>query len=353
MRQRRNEPIIRRPPPRLLMERNSERPLRTATSALASGALLMGLPFFPVEASVEAVRTDRLLFGLIAVTGLILILVFALIFIFAFRYRNGSFAERRPLPEWVERGVEVGWTSATFFLALFIAWWTAASNLGSLPPAKGALQIHVVAKQWMWKTQHPNGAREINALHVPVGEPVTLLMTSEDVIHSFFVPEFRIKQDVLPGRYTQTWFEATRPGTYHLFCTQLCGTEHARMVGQIVAMTPQSYSQWLAAQPMEDDIAKEGAALFRSLGCSGCHVGSRVHAPPLAGIYGEPVPLADGRVVAADDAYIRDFILQPGRDIVAGYENIMPSFAGEIGDSEILALTAYIRWLKDHKETQP
>ena len=313
----------------------------------------MNLAIFPVAASTGAAQSDRLLFGLIAVTGLILVIVFSLIVGFAFRYRNGSSARRGALPQWIERGFEVGWTSATFFLALVIAWWMAASDLSSLRPAKGALQIHVVAKQWMWKTQHPNGAREINALHVPIGEPVTLLMTSEDVIHSFFVPAFRIKQDVLPGRYTQTWFVANRTGTYHLFCTQLCGIEHSRMVGEIVAMAPQDYTRWLAQQPIQNDMAAEGEALFHSLGCSNCHLGSRVHAPSLARLYGSPVLLADGRTVLADDAYIRDAILQPGREAVASYESIMPSFANEVGTSEILALTAYIRRLKDDKETQP
>ena len=274
--------------------------------------------------------------------------MFGLILTFAFRYRNDSRAKRGDLPEWMQRDFEIGWTAATFFLFLFIAWFTAAADLGSLAPNKSAMQIHVVAKQWMWKTQHPSGAREINALHVPIDTPVTLEMTSEDVIHSFFVPQFRIKQDVLPGRYTQTWFQATTPGTFHLFCTQLCGTEHARMVGEVVAMTPDGYARWSAAQPQADDIAKAGESLFRSLGCSGCHaIGSTVHAPSLAGLYGQPVHLADGRTVVADDAYLRDSILQPGRDVVDGYPNVMPSFAGLIGDEEILDLTAYIRSLRD------
>ena len=192
------------------------------------------------------------------------------------------------------------------------------------------MQIHVVAKQWMWKTQHPNGAREINALHVPIGSRSTLVMTSEDVIHSFFVPQFRIKQDVLPGRYTQTWFQATKPGTFHLFCTQLCGTEHARMVGDVVAMAPDDYARWSAAQPQADDIAKEGekpVPLARLLGLPRARR-SRSTRRPLAASTASPCISTDGRTVAADDAYIRDSILQPGRDIVDGYPNIMPSFAG-------------------------
>jgi cytochrome c oxidase subunit II len=314
---------------------------------------MSGLPVLPPEASTQAAQTDHIVLGLVAVTGTILILVFGLIIVFSFRFRNGSGAKRGDLPTWITRDFEIGWTAATLFLALFIAWWTTASSLGSLTPTKGALQIHVIGKQWMWKTQHPNGAREINTLHVPVGEPVTLLMTSEDVIHSFFVPEFRIKQDVLPGRYTQTWFVATKPGTFHLLCTQLCGTEHSRMVGSVVAMKPDDYAKWTAAQPQADDIAREGEALFRSLGCSGCHEGSQVHAPSLHGIYGQQVHLSDGRTVLADDAYIHDSILQPGRDVVDGYENIMPSFAGQIGEDQVVALTAYIRSLGTVKEARP
>jgi cytochrome c oxidase subunit 2 len=314
----------------------------------------MGFPFFPGEASTQAVSTDRVFFFLTVASGLTILLVFGLIILFAFRYRNGSAAYRGKLPEWIQRDFEIGWTAATLFFFLFIAWFTAASNLGSLAPDKGAMQIHVVAKQWMWKTQHPNGAREINALHVPIDTPVTLLMTSEDVIHSFFVPQFRVKQDVLPGRYTQTWFEATKTGTFRLFCTQLCGTEHARMVGEVVAMTPDDYARWTAAQPQADDIAKEGEGLFRSLGCSGCHaLGSTVHAPPLVGLYGKPVHLSDGRTVVADDAYLRDSILQPTRDVVDGYPDIMPSFSGLIGDEEVLALTAYIRSLRDQEAKAP
>ena len=310
----------------------------------------MGFPVFPGQASTQAVATDRITLGLLLLSGLIILLVFGLLTVFAYRYRNGSPAKRGDLPEWITRDVEIGWTVATLFLALFIAWWTAAANIGSLIPDKGALEIHVVAKQWMWKTEHPNGAREIDALHVPLGEPVRLVMTSQDVIHSFYVPQFRIKQDVLPGRYTRTWFQATAVGTFHLLCTQLCGVEHARMVGDVVVMKPDDYARWTAAQPQGDDIARTGEALFHSLGCSGCHEGGQVHAPELAGLYGKPVQIFDGRVMTADDAFIRDMILHPKENAPSGYDPIMPSFAGLVGDDEILALTAYIRSLKDRKD---
>ena len=250
--------------------------------------------------------------------------------------------------ELVAREFEITWTAATFFLFFFLFWFTASAQFTTLVPPRDAMEVHVTGKQWMWKTQHGNGAREINTLHVPVNVPVRVVLTSEDVIHSFFVPAFRIKRDVLPGRYLETWFKATKTGTFHLFCTQFCGTQHSRMIGSVVVMPQDEFAKWLRAQPQADDIAKEGAALFVSLGCAGCHEGnSAVHAPGLAGVYGGPVQLSDGRSVVADDAYIRNSILQPGKDIVAGFQNQMPSFNGLVDDSEILRLSAYIRSLKD------
>jgi cytochrome c oxidase subunit II len=273
-------------------------------------------------------------------------IVVGLLIVLSVRYRRGTGRRRGDLPEWIERDFEVGWTSATFFLFLFAAFWTGATRLSALTPPSQATEIHVVAKQWMWKVQHQNGAREINALHVPVGEPVRLAMTSEDVIHSFFAPEFRIKQDVLPGRYTRAWFNATKAGVYHLFCTQLCGTEHARMIGDIVAMDPADFARWIATQPHADDIVREGRALFSSLGCSACHDGGpKQPAPRLEGVYGQPVELADGSRAMMDDAFIRDIILQPAAHAVRGYDAIMPSYSGLVGDDELLRLCAYIRSL--------
>ncbi len=307
-----------------------------------------GLRLFPEEASTQAPATDTLFLILVVVSATIIILVVTLIVTFSLRYRRGTKANRGMLRPLISREFEIGWTAGTFFLALFLFWWSGSSDLSTLLPPRDAMEIHVVGKQWMWKTQHANGAREINALHVPVNEPVRLVMTSEDVIHSFYVPDFRIKRDLLPGRYTETWFQATKVGAYHLFCTQYCGTEHSRMIGQIVVMPKDEFSKWLELQPQAEDIPKEGAALFGSLGCAGCHEGgSHVHAPHLAGLYGRPVHLSDGRVVTADDDYIRDSILQPQKDVVAGYEPRMPSFEGVVGDDEILRLTAYIRSIKD------
>jgi cytochrome c oxidase subunit 2 len=305
----------------------------------------------PEAASAQAVQTDQIYFVLLALSGAVIVLVGALILVFSIRYRRGSKAKRGALPQVMSKEFEIGWASATLFLALFIFWWVSSSQLSALVAPKNALEIHVVAKQWMWKTQHSNGAREINELHVPLDTPVRLVMTSEDVIHSFFVPAFRMKKDVLPGRYTETWFRATKLGVFHLFCAEYCGSEHSRMTGRIVVMQADGYARWLAAQPEGDGLAKAGEAVFRARGCSGCHSeASKVHAPNLNSLYGRKVQLADGRTVTADEAYLRDSMLLPRRDVAAGFEPIMPSYAGILTDGEIISLTAYIRSLSGKEE---
>jgi len=198
----------------------------------------------------------------------------------------------------------------------------------------------------MWKAQHPSGAREIDALHVPVGVPVKLVMTSQDVIHSFFVPAFRIKQDLVPGRYTQTWFKATKAGTYDLFCAQYCGLDHSRMIGQVQVLPQADYARWSERQPNGDTLAQQGEAVFAALSCSGCHApGAPVKAPALQGLYGRPVPLEGGGTRLADEDYLRDAILQPRKDVVAGYPPVMPSYQGLIGEDDVVALIAYLKSL--------
>jgi cytochrome c oxidase subunit 2 len=309
-------------------------------------------PIFSLpEATTHAERVDQIFYGLLVLSGLTMLVVFTLIITLAIRYRRGSDAKRGPLPKIVSREFEIGWTSATLFLFAFLFWWAASADLNSLAAPAGALEIHVVAKQWMWKTQHPNGAREINALHVPVDKPVRLLMTSQDVIHSFFVPAFRVKQDVVPGREAEIWFQATKTGVFPLLCAEYCGTDHSMMRGRIIVMRQEDYADWLTKQPEGDDLAHVGAKLFVARGCSGCHAdASSVHAPKLVGLYGRSVQLSDGRQVKADDGYIRDSILQPKRDITAGYQPIMPSYAGLLDDGEIQSLTAYIRSLAPQTE---
>jgi cytochrome c oxidase subunit 2 len=298
------------------------------------------------EASENAADVDRIFLLILGISLVILIAVALLIIGFAIRYRRGSQVRRGELPKLLSREFEIGWTSGTVFLAIFIFWWGAARPLAFNRPEADPLEIHIYAKQWMWKVEHPNGAREINTLHIPVGTPIHLVMTSQDVIHSFFVPAFRIKHDVLPGRDTQLDVHPTELGSFRLFCAEYCGTEHSNMTGDIVVMPPEAYVRWRDAQPHSDSLSSEGEALFRALGCSGCHdPNSAVHAPDLRGVFGHPAPLGDGRVVIADEAYIRDSILLPQKDVAAGYEPIMPSFSNIVDDSQITRLIAYIKSL--------
>ncbi|GEP05508.1 cytochrome c oxidase subunit II [Methylobacterium oxalidis] len=300
----------------------------------------------PEQASVQAPRVDAIFLALTAISGAIVLLVVGLVVAFSIRFRRGSKANRDALPSLVAREFEIGWTAATLFVFVFIFWWAASAEIRAYVAPKDAIEVHVVAKQWMWKTQSSNGAREINELHVPVGAPVRLILTSQDVIHSFYVPAFRLKRDALPGQQTETWFKATKTGTFHLLCTEYCGTDHARMLGRIVVMEPEDYARWLSAQPEGDDLAHAGERLFAERGCAGCHApGSGVHAPGLAGLWGREIPLAGGRTATVDGAYVRDSILQPKRDVAAGYEPIMPSYDGLLSDGEIQELTAYIRAL--------
>jgi cytochrome c oxidase subunit II len=301
----------------------------------------------PRSASTLAPKTDAIYLALVAVSAAILFLVFALIVIFAFRYRRGSAAPRGYLPPLLQHEVEIGWTTATVFAFLFFFWWAGANEIPELLPPRSAMEIHVVAKQWMWKVQHPNGVREIDMLHVPVGEPARLVMTSQDVVHSFSVPDFRIKSDILPGRYVEIWFEPTEIGTFQLFCTQFCGTAHSAMTGSIVVMSKPDFAKWLQSRPGGGDLVAQGRELFVSLGCAGCHTpGGPVHAPNFDGLFGRRVPLASGRFVLVDDAWIRDCILgHSTADPPAGYPPIMPSFKGEVDDGQILALTTFIRSL--------
>lgn len=299
--------------------------------------------FFPEQAGSYAVEVDWLFFSLLGVTGFAFLLLAYLMIRFITRYREGSDVERGPLEDRSWRW-EIAWTGASLLIFLGFAAWGAHLFLRLYQPPANALEIFVSAKQWMWKTQHAGGQREINALHVPVNRPVRLVMVSQDVIHSFFVPAFRVKHDVVPGRYETLWFEAVKTGTYGLLCAEYCGTQHSGMLGQVVVMAPRDFEEWLATQPQADDLAQEGAALFRSYGCSGCHgAGGTVRAPPLEGVYGHPVPLADGRVVTADERYIRDSILLPKQEVAAGYPNIMPSFAGQMPEDDLIRIVAYIK----------
>ncbi|MEO8809649.1 MAG: cytochrome c oxidase subunit II [Rhodanobacter sp.] len=302
-------------------------------------ALLSWLP----EASSIAPSVDTLWWLMIGLCSLVTIGVFGTMLAFTVHYRRGSHADRRNRHA-KSLGVELTWTLVPFamFIGLFV--WSLVLFARLHTPPADAQTIYVVAKQWMWKIQHPGGQREINTLHVPLGQPVRLTMTSQDVIHSFYVPAFRIKQDVLPDRYTRLWFTATRLGRFRFFCTQYCGLDHSKMGGFVVVMRPADFARWLDRHAGPESLAARGAAVFRQRGCSGCHgANASVHAPDLDGIFGRQVHLSDGSTVLADDRYIHDSIMLPDAQIVAGYAPIMPSFKGQIDESDMLALIAYLK----------
>jgi cytochrome c oxidase subunit II len=302
-------------------------------------------------ASSMAHEVDYLIAALTLIAFAVLALVFGLMLLFVFKYRAGSKVDRGALAKKTWR-LEVGWTSLTLliFFGLFI--WGADLYLRLSQPPPDAMTIYIVAKQWMWKAEHIGGQREINAVHLPTGRPVQLVMTSEDVIHDFSVPAFRVKHDVLPGRYETLWFRVDRPGTYDLFCTQLCGTDHAHMTGKIVAMAGPDYQRWLEQNGTSGTLVAEGRVLFSRYGCNGCHGGhGTIRAPSLDGVYGSPVPLSDGTTIVADDRYLRDSILRPRSQVVASFAPVMPSFAGQIGEEDLIKLIAYIKSLAPEKSS--
>ena len=298
---------------------------------------------WPSQASAHSVQIDTLLGSFSVLIVLLSAPVFILIVVFAVRYRRGRTADRKhPVNQKV--GLEISWALIPFLLVLGFYVWATSLYVDLYRPPPDALEIDVVGKQWMWKFQHPGGQREIDELHVPVGEPVKLTMASQDVIHSLYIPALRIKQDVVPGRYTTIWFTADRPGEYRLHCAEFCGTDHSTMGGKFVAMEPADYATWLERADVDVSLAAQGEILFRTHGCSGCHgPASTVHAPPLENLYGKPVPLQDGSIVTADEQYIRDSILLPQSQIAAGYPPIMPTFQNVLSEEEVLKLVAYIK----------
>jgi len=297
---------------------------------------------FPAEASTIAPWTDALYFFLLAMTLVGLLLVGALVFYFSIRYRQ----EKNPVATQVEGStlLEATWTiiPLAIFLVTFV--WGALLYFRIYNPPTNAMNIYIVGKQWMWKAEHPGGQHEINALHIPIGRPVQLTMISQDVFHSFSIPDFRVKREVIPGRYSTEWFQATEPGTYHLFCTQYCGTAHSAMIGQIVAMTPEDYTKWTEQSTSGMSLAQNGERLYASMGCNACHNGSAAaRGPSLAGVYGSKLQLAGGGQVLVNDAYLRDAILNPSQHVTAGYAPIMPTYQGQISEEGLIDLVEFIK----------
>ena len=302
-----------------------------------------GFRLFPEQASTFATRVDQLYWALIGVSGFFSILIVLLVVFFAIKYR------RRPgrSAEQVETTLvlELVWTAVPAILVTAMFVWGSAVFLDETVPPRGAENIYVVGQQWMWKVQHPSGRREINELHVPTGQAVKITLASQDVIHSFYIPAFRVKQDAVPGQYRTMWFEATRPGEYHLFCAEYCGTNHSHMIGRVVVMKDVEYEQWLGGYTERTPV-EEGKELFTQFDCVSCHeTGQRQRCPNLGGLYGTQVELENRQMVQFDETYIRESILDPSAKIVRGYPSVMPTFRGQVSEEQILALIAYIKSL--------
>jgi cytochrome c oxidase subunit 2 len=306
---------------------------------------LQGFPLFPPEASKIAPEMDALYFFMVLVSLVGLTIVILLVLSFSLLYHK----RRNPQATQIEGStlLEATWTIIPLGLFLIMFVWGALIYFRVYTPPANAMNIYVVGKQWMWKAEHPGGQHEINSLHIPVGRAIQLTIISQDVFHSFSIPAFRVKREAIPGRYSTVWFEPTQVGTYHLFCTQYCGTNHSQMIGDIVVMEPDDYKAWLSTSISGNSLAQDGERLFASLSCNVCHnTTPNARGPNLANLYGSQVMLSTGQTVTADDEYLRTSILQPSKDIKQGFVPIMPTFQGQISEEGVIALVEYIKSLK-------
>jgi cytochrome c oxidase subunit 2 len=304
------------------------------------------MPFLPEQAASFAGEVDALFLFILTVTGLVAIGIWVVLLYFGVRYRRRSDADR-PKEIYGSLALELTWTLIPLALMAVMFVWGAKVFFQLNRPPDDAMTVSVVGKRWMWKIQHPTGHREVNELHVPMGRAVKLVITSEDTIHSFFVPAFRIKKDAVPGRYNMAWFRATKVGTYHLFCAEYCGTEHSKMIGRVVVQSPEDYQTWLAGGPRPESPAALGEQLFAELACINCHQpDSAGRGPVLAGIFGREILLSTGETVGADEAYVRESIVNPAARVVAGYQPVMPTYQGVVSEEQVIALIAYIESLQ-------
>jgi cytochrome c oxidase subunit 2 len=311
------------------------------------------MPLLPERASSYAGEVDALFFFIVAVTVFFTVAVSFTVLFFAIKYRRRSDADR-PAEIHGSLVLELTWTLIPLGIVVVMFVWGAKVFFHINRPPDDAMTVSGVGKRWMWKLEQPTGQREINELHVPVGRAVKLVVTSEDVIHSFFVPAFRIKKDAIPGRYNVAWFRATKTGTYHLFCAEYCGTDHARMTGRIIVMEPEDYQTWLAGGPPPESPVVAGEKLFTELNCITCHRPDNAgRGPVLVGIFGRPVRLASGDTIVADEAYVRESIVSPTAKVVAGYQPVMPTFQGQVSEEQLIDLVAYIRSLQIPSEAAP
>src|SRR5580698_7105400 len=306
---------------------------------------------FPPQASAIAPYMDAFYFFLVLISLVGLVLVGLMVGCFSIMFRK----EKNPQATHIEGStlLEATWTIIPLALFMVCFVWGALLYFRIYNPPTNAMNIYVVGKQWMWKAEHPGGQHEINSLHVPMGKPVRLTMISQDVFHSYSIPAFRVKREVIPGRYTTVWFTATKPGTYHLFCTQYCGTLHSQMIGEVTVLTPEDYQAWTAGSTSGMSLAQNGERLFASLGCNSCHSGNAAaRGPNLAEAYASKVQLQNGSYATIDDAFLRDSILNPTMHVMAGYAPIMPTYQGQISEEGLIDLVEYIKTLNSNYRVQ-
>ena len=307
-------------------------------------------PFIPESASTISGEVDALYFYISGVTVFFVTLISLVIIFFVIRYRRRN-AFEIPRPIEGSTKLETLWSVIPLLIAMTIFVWGAKVYFAEYRPPQNALEVYVVGKQWMWKFQHPTGQREINELHVPVGRKIKLIMATEDVIHDVFIPAFRIKADVVPGKYTTQWFEATKPGRYHLFCAEYCGMNHSGMGGYVVVMEPKDFDNWLSGNANQTSPAAAGQSMFESLGCASCHGanGEGGRGPALLGVFNSNVTLSGNQTVKADEGYLRESITNPQAKIVNGFGPIMPSFQGQVNEEQLLQLVAFVKSLSTAK----
>jgi len=307
--------------------------------------LAMTMPFQPPAASSTAQDIDRLYLVLSGITIFFTVLIFSCIFVFMVKYRRRK-DDEIPIATHTPLLVELTWTIIPSLICAVLFVWASALYVRNGRPPASSVEVFVIGKQWMWHLQHPEGPREINELHVPVNVPIKITMTSQDVIHDFYIPAFRVKKDALPGRFTSLWFTPTETGTYHLFCAQYCGTNHSEMIGWVYVMTPTDYANWLAGGEKSESLAQQGARLFSQYGCNNCHVPEgNGQAPSLVGVYGKPEKLQNGETKVVDETLIQQAILVPNSVHLPNYKPIMPTYQGQIDQDQMLQLIAYVKSL--------
>lgn len=315
------------------------------SALMAALQAVPGIPIFPPRASTVAPGVDELHYFLTFITLFFTFIIFTIIFYFMVRYRRRSEDEQPPATV-THMPLELTWTIIPTLLCVVVFAWSSSLYFRNSRPPNAAMEMFVVGKQWMWHIQHPEGVREINELHVPIGVPVKITLTSQDVIHDFYIPAFRVKRDATPGRYNSLWFQATKTGTFHFFCAQYCGQGHAAMIGWVNVMTPEDYAAWLAGGTRGETMTQAGERLFQQYGCVTCHVADGTgRGPSLVGQYGKPQKLRDGQTLIVDEGFLRRAITQPNSMPIPNYAPVMPSFQGQLSEEQILQLIAYVKSL--------